>query len=243
MVGVAEGLDLLRAVEGVEGRYAAVPIAGLHAAKSGELFSTFLTDAEGISRLSPYGENTNYRYEQLYVSSREVLCERLETGASPTWERQRAQSRQQGLPFPFYGPDVVDAGRRAELLKGQRDFLRRHQGEDTFDVAASFISAEVPAAVGFVPDPSDSADTILHAMCLRCHSNTTDTRLRRARFNVDATSRVPPSVANAVRRRLTLPATSPEVMPPRRVGELPAWAIDRIGTYLGEHCTEPGACN
>ena len=243
MVGVTDGLDLLRSVEGVEGRYAAIPIPSLHAAKSGELFSTFLTDAEGLSRLSPYGESTNYRYEQLFVSSREILCERLETGASPTWERQRQQSRQLGLPFPFYGPDIVDGGQRAELLKGQRDFYRRHQGEDAFDVAASFINREVPAAVGFVPAPSDDAETILRSMCVRCHSNTTDTRLRRARFNADATNRIPPAVANAVRRRLALPPTSPEVMPPRRVGELPSWAVDRIGTYLSEHCTEPGACN
>lgn len=243
MVGVAEGLDLLRAVEGTEGRYAAIPIRSLHAAKSGEIFSTFLTDAEGLSRLSPYGMVTNYRYEQLYISSREILCERFDTGTSPTWDRERRLARQQGLPMPFYGPDVVDAGRRTELLQGKREFLRRHQRDDAFDVAAAFLSPEVPEAVGFVPNAEEDAETILRGMCLRCHSNATDTRLRRARFNVEAVGQVPPQVAHAVRRRLALPRTSPEAMPPRRAGGLPPWAVERINNYLGEHCTEPGACD
>lgn len=242
-VVTAEGLDLLRAVDGADGRYGGLPVASLHASKSGEVFSMFLTDAEGMSRLSPYGMATNYRYEQLSISTREIVCERFKTGSSPTWDQHRREARQLGLPVPFYGPDVVDGDRRAELMRGRREFLRRHQGEDAFDVAASFISAEVPAAVGFVPDRADSAETILRAMCVRCHSNNTDTRLRRARFNVEAAARITPTLATAVRRRLSLPQSSPEVMPPRRVGELPSWAIDRIGSYLAEHCTEPGACN
>ena len=52
-----------------------------------------------------------------------------------------------------------------------------------------------------------------------------------------------PALGNAaVRERLTLPKASPAVMPPRRVGELPDWAITRVLDYLRERCSVPGAC-
>jgi hypothetical protein len=93
-----------------------------------------------------------------------------------------------------------------------------------------------------VPQPQDSAPEILHAMCVRCHANNTESHLRRARFNAEAIDRIDPTTASAVRRRLSLPRTSPEVMPPVRVGEVPDWAIARIEHYLQDHCSEPGSC-
>jgi hypothetical protein len=80
-------------------------------------------------------------------------------------------------------------------------------------------------------------------MCVRCHAAAVDQRLRRARFNAEALERIGPVTATAIRQRLSLPKTSPEVMPPRRVGELPSWAIARIDRYLRDHCADPGACD
>ena len=79
-------------------------------------------------------------------------------------------------------------------------------------------------------------------MCVRCHAAATDPRLRRARFNAEAIDRIDPVTATAIRRRLSLPRSSPELMPPLRVGELPRWAIARIDRYLRDRCTDPGAC-
>jgi hypothetical protein len=241
VVVAAQGLDLLRAVEGAAGRYAGVPVAKLHAAKSGELFVRFVADAEGLIRSSPYRPN-DYPFGQVAFQTREVLCERFHTGTSPTWDRHRRESRDRGLPVPYYAPDVVDADRRAELLADRGAFLRRHAGDDAFDVAASLMAADVATAVGFQPRREDTAPEILRAMCVRCHTAATDPRLRRARFNAEAIDRVNPVTATMIRQRLSLPRTSPELMPPLRVGELPRWAIARIDSYLRDHCTAPGGC-
>lgn len=238
---VAEGLDLLRAVEGAGGRYAGVPVAELHASESGKIFATFVVDAESAVRNSPYP--VNYQYEQLSFATREVVCERFRTGTSPTWDRHRRESLERGLPVPYYGPDVVDARRRAEVAADRAGFLRRHADHDAFDVAASFINAEVATAVGFLPRKADTAPEMLRSLCVRCHSAKTDARLVRARFNAEAIDRVEPVTANAIRRRLSLPKTSSLVMPPARVGELPSWAIARIDRYLRDHCANPGACD
>jgi hypothetical protein len=242
IVAVAEGLDLLRAVEGVAGRYAGVPMAELHAAESGKNFATYLADSDGLIRASPY-RPADYRYEQAGFSTREVLCERFRTGTSPTWERHRREAFAKGQPVPYYAPDIVDPQRRDEVAADRTAFLRRHAADDAPAVAGSFIAADVAAAVGFVPRPADTAPEILRAMCVRCHAAATDPQLRRARFNAESIDRIGPVTATAVRRRLSLPRTSPDVMPPARVGELPSWAIARIDRYLRDRCTDPGACD
>lgn len=242
-VAVAEGLDLLRGVEGNSGRYAAIPVPELHASKSGEILATFLSDVDRLIRLSPYGLAHNYPYGQLDFQTREVLCERFHTGTSPTWDLYRRDARGRGLPVPYYRPDVLDRRRGEEVVTGRQNFLRRHKSENAFDVAASFLAAEAVTAVGFVPDQTDSAPEILRSMCIRCHSGSTDPRLRRARFNAEAIGRVDPITFRSVLRRLRLPRSSPDIMPPLRVGELPGWAVSRIEKYLRDHCTQPGTCS
>ena len=155
----------------------------------------------------------------------------------------REQGLAQGLPVPFYGPDVVDTQRRVEVAADRTAFLRGRAADSAFAVAASFIAADVAGAVGFVPRPDDTALEILRAMCVRCHAAAAAPHLRRARFNAEAIDHIDPVTANAVRRRLSLPRSSPELMPPLRVGELPPWAIARIDRYLRDRCTDPGACD
>jgi hypothetical protein len=242
VVVAAQGLDLLRALEGPNGRYAGVPVAALYAAESGKLFARYVADSEGLVRTSPY-RPSDYPYGQVSFQTREVLCERFHTGSSPTWERHRRESRARGLHVPYYGPDVVDPQRRAEVVADRTAFLRRQAAGDAFDVAASFIAPEVATAVGFVPRREDTAPEILRAMCVRCHAAATDPHLRRARFNAEALDRIGPVTATVIRQRLSLPRTSPEIMPPLRVGELPRWAIARIDRYLRDHCADPGACD
>jgi len=56
-----------------------------------------------------------------------------------------------------------------------------------------------------------------------------------ARAEAHFVLQAPPSrAANAaeVLRRIALPRTSPEIMPRRRAGELPAWARARIADFL-----------
>jgi hypothetical protein len=241
VVVTAEGLDVLLRLEGTKGRYAGVPLPELHAAESGRVVANFLVTAEQSIRTSSYPHD--YPYAQIYFQTREVLCERFHTGTSATWNQERRESLARGLPVPYYGPDVIDPERSAEVLGDRDAFLRRHADDDAFNVAASFIAADVATAVGFVPREEDAASEILRSMCVRCHAADTDPRLLRSRFNAQSIDRIDPATALAIRRRLSLPRTSPELMPPLRVGELPSWAIARIERYLRDHCEQPGTCD
>jgi hypothetical protein len=136
---------------------------------------------------------------------------------------------------------VLAAESRAALGLGRSQFLAE-AGGSAFEVAASLISAEAASAIGFVPREQDTAQDMLRGFCIRCHASATEPSLRRARFDAESFESIEPSTFKVVRERLTLPKTSPALMPPRRVGELPDWAITRILDYLRAKCSVPGAC-
>lgn len=235
----SEGLDLLAQLEGEQGNYAGVPVQELLAAASGDVMTDFLVDAELAITESPLPPHP---YAQMSLRTRETLCERYYTGQSPSWEADRLTSRSSGLPFPYYGPDVLAPAARSELLANRDDFWKGRRDEAPFDVLAALLDPEVPGAVGFAPRESDTAQDILQGMCGRCHATNVKSEFRRARFNVAATDSVEPSTFQAVKARLSLPPTSPQAMPPRNSGTLPQWAIDRVLDYLATRCTTPGGC-
>ena len=70
-------------------------------------------------------------------------------------------------------------------------------------------------------------------MCVRRHAGGIGTRLARGRFDVTALDRLDTAAAREILRRISLPPTSPERMPPLRAGELPDWAVARINAFLG----------
>ncbi len=236
-----DGLELMARLEGANGRHGGIPVSELVETPSGERFSLFLTEAENTIRESAYP--AGYLYAQLDYDSSGPLCEWLQKGTRELWEKSRATSMSKGLPQPYHSQDVSDPERRAEVDSDRAGFLARHASEDAFDVAMSLIAADATTAVGFVPRSSDTAELILREMCVRCHAAATEKRLRRARFNAESLDRIDPGVAESVRERIRLPRSSPELMPPLRVGELPPWAIARIDAYLREHCSVPGGCN
>lgn len=238
---LADGLDLLRKLEGDDGAYAGIPVRELWAAKSGDAMSDFLVDAENIINTSPYPAHP---YQQLFsLRTRETLCERLRDGASPSWEEDRLRAQQSGFPFPYYGPDVLDPKRRSELIAGRDALLERERDRDPFDVAASLLAEEAAGAAGFSAREQDTAPEILRGMCSRCHSAGVDARLARARFNVQALEQgVDPATFRTIRDRLRLPPSAPAAMPPRGAGQLPPWAVERVVQYMEERCSEPGSC-
>jgi mono/diheme cytochrome c family protein len=237
-----EGLDVLLALEGADGKLAGLNVAELHAAKTGRDFAGFIVNSRLAVNDSPYGPN--YPQGELELDSARILCELLDNDTSKVWEQYRTELTGRGLPVAYYGTDVLAAEARRELTADRADLLERHGHEAAFDVASGWMDPGVAEAVGLVPRPTDTAEQILRQMCVRCHGSETPTELRRSNFNAQMIGRIDPVTAHAIRRRIHLPATSPELMPPRRAGVLTESAIARIETYLAEHCSDPhpGAC-
>jgi hypothetical protein len=228
-----DGLDVITRLEGPSGSYAGIPASELAAAPSGERFALFLTEAENTLRRDRVP--ADYPYAQLDFGSTEALCERLASGTSATWERQRAESLSRGLPIPYYAQDVLDPVARDELLADRAGLLAGRAPEAALDVATGWLGRDVPSAVGFLPRETDTAPELLRELCVRCHSATTEPRLARARFDAEHPEGIDQAVARTLRERISLPVTSPEHMPPWRTGELPSSAIARIGAYLDSH--------
>jgi hypothetical protein len=238
----ADGADLLRQVDGALGRHGGVAVAELVGAPSGYDLSSFLFYsaglADGIGDVPCLPPDCPFS-EPAPFPSQEILCDRLRTGradgAGGAWDRYRAAVRARGFPVPHFGPDVLDPSARSAVADDFNAFVAAPVGEsggDAFTRLSSLVAADAARAIGFVPDEGDTAEAMLQRMCVRCHAAGTDARLARSRFNAAALDRLDGAGAREVLRRITLPRTSPDRMPPLRAGELPDWAIDRIAAYL-----------
>ncbi len=84
-----------------------------------------------------------------------------------------------------------------------------------------------------MPDEGSNGAAILTQMCGRCHGAAVDPRLRRAKFSVARVGRLSASEKATLLERLRQPRDAPGLMPPRRFGELPPWALERVIETLG----------
>jgi hypothetical protein len=154
-------------------------------------------------------------------------------GTKDAWNayRQNALLRD-GLPIPYYGYDVLESEQGAPARADYASYLRANGSTDAFDILSPLLSDEVGTAVGFLPDPDGDAPAILREMCGRCHTGEEDPSMRRARFDARHPERLTSASMAEAMRRIQLGERDPRVMPPRRAGHLPAWAIERIGAYF-----------
>jgi hypothetical protein len=232
-----DGLDLLLALEGPEGRYGGVPVRELADSQSGRLMSDFCTDARLTINDSPYGGNYPQLDHELRTGA--VLCELLDAKSSSTWQLYRDELAPLGLPVPAPTVDVTDPAKRKQILADRAGYLNSLTGASAFDVASGLLAPEVLPEVGIVPREQDGVPEILHQMCGRCHGRDTPADLGRAAFDATALDHFTPASGHEVNARIRLPRHSPSLMPPLRSGELPPWAIDRITAYIDQRCTDP----
>ncbi|HEX2659516.1 MAG TPA: hypothetical protein VHU40_14630 [Polyangia bacterium] len=203
--------------------YAAIPLGELSMAASGHDLSSFIALASRVIDAD--------LAESLRFPSQRILCE-ASVGITDAWSVYRSMMLARGFPTPYHALDVLDPAQRADALGGFTAYLGRRAEADPFQVGAELMSDTVEEAVGFVPSPSDDAPTILRQMCIRCHDRTAPSGSRRARFDAETVDALSTDGAATVWKRLTAPRSSPELMPPLRAGQLPAWALERLRTFL-----------
>ncbi|HWJ54775.1 MAG TPA: MYXO-CTERM sorting domain-containing protein, partial [Vicinamibacterales bacterium] len=234
-----DGADLLRQIDGPAGWHGGVAVADLVAAPSGYDLSSFIYYAAGqadgpgdVPCLAPdcaFSEPDPFPSEQ-------ILCDRLLTGradgAGGAWNRHRAGVRARGLPAPYFDPDVLDATARATVAADFAGFVASAAGGDAFTRLSGLIAPGAARAIGFVPDDDAAADVLLRTMCARCHDGRAAAGLARSRFDATALDRLDAAGAAEVVRRILLPRTSPDRMPPLRSGELPGSAVARLSDFL-----------
>lgn len=232
-----DGLDVLVALEGKEGRYGGIGVGELATSLSGRLMSDFYVDARLVINDSPYGG----AYPQLEheLDSARILCELLDSSVSPRWEAYRDELAALGLPVPAPTADVLDPEKRRQILADRAAFLDGFAGASAFDAASSLLAERVLPQVGIVPREQDAAPQILRQMCVRCHGGDTPPELGRAGFDATKLDRFTPALAREIKARLRMPRHSPRLMPPLRSGELPPWALERVTAYIDERCTDP----
>ncbi|MDX2022919.1 MAG: hypothetical protein SF187_21980 [Deltaproteobacteria bacterium] len=166
------------------------------------------------------------------MPSRNVLDEYRCQDTTATWQAYRKPMRNQGLPVPFFAFNGLDPARAVEAQEDFPAFVQAHKSDGAFDVLSNLLSDEFQQAVGGRSEDTLEPQALLQQMCSRCHNALAPVGSARARFAIDRITR--DSAAEAV-RRLTLPADSPYVMPPRRAGSLTpasvaalkAWLLDR----------------
>ena len=168
--------------------------------------------ADSRQPLSPPTIPTNSSVSQ----TREVVCERFHTGTSPTWDRQRRESLERGLPVPYYGPtsSTPSAAPRSSPIGPPFCDATRPRTPSTSRPRSS--PPRSPAQSASFRARRTRAPEILRAMCVRCHAagdgSAPPARPVQRRGDRSIASR--PSTATAIRRRLSLPKSSPELMPP-----------------------------
>jgi cytochrome c553 len=239
----ADGADLLRAVDGPDGRHGGVAVADLVAAPSGYDLSSFLYyaagRADGVGDIPCTPPDCAFSEPEPFPSQA-ILCDRLQTGradgAGGAWESYRAAARARGLPVPYFDPDVLDTSMRATVAGDFAAFVATpapgEEPGDAFTKLSHLMDAGAARAIGFSPDEGGAPDVMLRTMCVRCHGDNTDARLTRSRFNAAALDRLDADVAREIVRRIALPRTSPDRMPPLRAAELSAADIDRITAFV-----------
>ena len=222
--------------------------AGGRAARGAErrsIFSAFVADAEGLVRTQPVSSLPTIPTSRPASRPGKSCASASAPGpARPGTSCGGSRSRA-GCRSPSMDPTSSDAQRR--VPRSAPIGPRSCDGTRTTTRSTSppsFLAADVGAAVGFVPRDDET----------RARHPARDVRSLPQRRRPTRTCAAPGSTpshrpdrprasATAIRRRLSLPRSSPELMPPLRVGELPRWAIARIDRYLRDRCADPGACD
>jgi hypothetical protein len=145
-------------------------------------------------------------------------------GVSATWQGQYAKSKAaQFIPVPYHDFKLTDPQKLAKMTSAYQSFIAGTTDAVALpDIRDVFLDQGL-ADMTFRPAAGLDGHAILVQMCQQCHNSKLDQTITRARFNVEtlATQMSRQEKDEAI-RRVQLPASDCDHMPPARFRELSA---------------------
>ncbi len=187
------------------------------------------------ARLEGLVEHEGFMHQPLELPTRD-LARMVMKGEQPAdlpsyvelFERARAGK---SLPVPFPDYTFVEPRTLARAADGYKKLDKTIAGELGLD---RLHSDSARSRVGLAAEPGATGEAILLAMCARCHNDTLDQSLSRARFDTTHLADLDAKEKALIVERLRLPASSPLKMPPMRFGALSTEEIERVAKAVGE---------
>lgn len=215
-------------MHGSDPTYGGVPIAELQAAAAGpdiETFvRTFMSARELPPELSipPFGNAADNDYF-LDSPSMEV------NGAASSWSSEYERVAQgDRLPLPSYKIDITSDLDRQEAIDSYKAVTDGVAPPDSLVHPSGAIAYDSMVEMSVVPREDATAEEILSHMCARCHNSKLDPSLSRARFDATALGELTAFEKLTIADRISRPHEDKFMMPPRRFGTMPAWAVARV---------------
>ncbi len=155
-------------------------------------------------------------------------------GVSATWRTQYAKSEAaQVIPVPYHDFKTTDPQKLAYATNAYQAFVKGTLPASQLpDIRDTFLDAAM-SDMTFHAAPGLDGKGLLTQMCQQCHNTQLDQTTTRARFNVQtlATAMSPQEKGEAI-RRIKLPATDCDHMPPARFRDLSAAEIQLVEQEL-----------
>ncbi len=171
---------------------------------------------------------------EVIASSASQPMSNVPPGVSTTWRSQYAKSEAaQFIPVPYHDFKTTDPQKLASATTAYQAFVKGTLPASQLpDIRDTFLDAAL-SDLAFHAAPGLDGKGLLVQMCQQCHNSQLDQTTTRARFNVQtlATAMSPQEKGEAI-RRIKLPATDCDHMPPARFRDLSAAEIRLVEQEL-----------
>jgi cytochrome c553 len=213
-----------------EEAYGGIPLAEIRTSAAGHNLELFVKSHALAAFGSHEGGAQPSPFDSRLVREEAICTSKSATFAS--YQREVVAGRR--APLPAIDPDPSDPAKRARAIASYRAARAATEARPSLGAELEdLLSSDARRQMSHVPDEASGGAAILTQMCGRCHGEAVDPKLRRARFSVARLDRLSAAEKDALLDRLRLPRDAPGLMPPRRFGELPPWALARVVEVLG----------
>lgn len=161
--------------------------------------------------------------------------EMSQNGQSPTWG-QIYQNFLNGndIPVPYHDIRVTDPNKLSAMTDAYRAVLAGQKPVSSLPDIRDVLDDNGLSDMGLRPQPGSSGQSMLVQMCNRCHNDSLDPSLTRARFSVSSLATLSPGQKMQAISRLQMPKDSPLVMPPVRSGSMSDAEIAAAVQFLSQ---------